>query len=377
MGQIDGGATSEGSAVQPRDAADGQPESGGDERDHAATQRDVASAQRDEAGAQRDAAADRRDEVGARRDQGGNQRDRAGDRRDAAADLRDDAAGQRDEAADERDQVADDRDQAGDRCTVPVGDRITADALNRSEVARRQAAGDRRRAWQDRRAGAKERSRSEQDRDTASADRGAGADERNLASLDRSTALADRAAGASERTGAEHERDAASADRRDSAQDRDYASLDGLTGVYSRTAGLVELQREIARTKRSGQPLVVAFLDVDHLKAVNDASGHAAGDQLLVEIANTVRTELRSYDLIIRYGGDEFICVIPGLDTAAATKRFSMVNAVLARASAHGSVTAGIAELQTGDTLKSVIARADAALYRERQQQPTPSGGTP
>jgi diguanylate cyclase (GGDEF)-like protein len=139
----------------------------------------------------------------------------------------------------------------------------------------------------------------------------------------------------------------------------------------------VELEREVARAIRSGQPLVVAFLDVDHLKAVNDASGHAAGDQMLVEIASTIRRELRPYDLVIRYGGDEFVCAIAGLDKAAATKRLSRVNAVLARASAHGSVTAGIAELQPDDTLEDIIARADAELYRERQQQPIPPGASP
>jgi diguanylate cyclase (GGDEF)-like protein len=122
---------------------------------------------------------------------------------------------------------------------------------------------------------------------------------------------------------------------------------------------------------------VVAFLDVDHLKAVNDASGHAAGDQMLLEIANTVRRELRPYDLVIRYGGDEFVCVIAGLDMAAATKRFSLVNEVLAQASTHGSVTAGIVELQADDSVESIIARADAELYRERQQRLTPPAVSP
>ena len=204
------------------------------------------------------------------------------------------------------------------------------------------------------------------DRGTSSADRGAGAGERTHAELDRDTSLADRGAGASERTEAELDRMTALADRGASARDREFASVDSLTGAYRRGAGCVELEREMARARRTEQPLVVAFVDVDHLKAVNDTRGHAAGDRMLVEVATTFRATLRSYDLIIRYGGDEFVCVISGLNTADATKRLALVNPALAAGAEHGSVTVGLAELRAGDSPDDLVARADAALYRER-----------
>ncbi len=203
----------------------------------------------------------------------------------------------------------------------------------------------------------------------ASRDRRAGASERNQAELDRNTALADREEGHTERTQAELDRNTALADRGASAKERESASVDDLTGVYLRGAGFVELEREVVRARRAGQPLVVAFVDVDHLKAINDSHGHAAGDRLLLRVANTLKANLRSYDPIIRYGGDEFVCVVSGLSVAAVTQRLSLVNAALANAPEHRSVTVGLAELRPDDSPEDLVARADAALYRERQRQ--------
>jgi diguanylate cyclase len=69
-------------------------------------------------------------------------------------------------------------------------------------------------------------------------------------------------------------------------QDRKVASVDGLTGAYLRGAGFAELEREMARAKRMQQPVVVAFVDVDRLKGTNDSRGHAAGDQMLIDVTN-------------------------------------------------------------------------------------------
>jgi diguanylate cyclase (GGDEF)-like protein len=231
-----------------------------------------------------------------------------------------------------------------------------------------QAGSDRDTAESDRDAGADERNWAERDRETASADRGAGALERTRSEADRATALADRGAGAGERADAGIDRTTAFADRGASAQDRAYSSLDDLTGAYLRDAGFQELDREIARVRRSQEPMIVVFADVDGLKAVNDCQGHAAGDQLLVEVATAFRATLRAHDLVIRYGGDEFVCAISGLTMAAATQRLTNVNAALLRASGGGSVTIGMAELQPADSAADLVARADAALYRERQR---------
>ena len=224
---------------------------------------------------------------------------------------------------------------------------IATGPLDHRSMARREAASDRRRASQDRRAAARERVQAESDRGTALADRGAGAIERTHAELDRDTAQSDRGA---------------------SARERADSSRDDLTGAYHRGAGFVELEREIARARRGEQPLVLAFIDVDGLKRVNDSFGHAAGDRLLVEVVVCIRAALRSYDLVIRYGGDEFICAISGLTSAAATERLALVNHALADAPEHGSVTVGMADLQPVDTIEALVARADAALYRQRQR---------
>jgi diguanylate cyclase (GGDEF)-like protein len=185
---------------------------------------------------------------------------------------------------------------------------------------------------------------------------------------DRTMAAWDRTEGVSDRAEAAGDRYFASADRGASAGDRAAASLDELTGAHRRGAGLMELEREMARARRTRQHLVLAFVDVDRLKAINDSRGHAAGDRVLCEVVATCRAKLRSYDLIIRFGGDEFLCAIPGVSMDEAAQRLAAVNTTLAEFPEHGSVTTGLADLQVDDSSEDLIARADAALYQQRQQ---------
>lgn len=294
----------------------------------------------------RDLAGEQRDHAGEQRDQEGQQRDQAGERRDLAGDQRDEHADERDRDAEQRDRAADQRDRAAEESERGAG--RTSDSLSRSALARRDGAADRRRASDDRRAGASERSQAELDRDTALADRGSGATERSHAGLDRNTALADRGA---------------------SAQERVDAAMDGLTGVYLRGAGFRRLEEEIARARAAKEPLVVAFVDVDSLKAINDARGHSAGDRMLRAVAQALRAELRPQDLIIRYGGDEFVCALTGVDLVGAERRLARANAVLAASSEQGSVTVGLAQLQPEESCADLVARADAELYRTRQRR--------
>ena len=124
------------------------------------------------------------------------------------------------------------------------------------------------------------------------------------------------------------------------------------------------------RASRTAQPLVIAFIDIDGLKSVNDGpGGHAAGDRLITEVAATLVAGLRPYDLVIRYGGDEFLCVLPGLTAADATRRFDLIRTSLAAATEGGSVSVGIATLAEHDLLDALVARADAALYQGREQR--------
>jgi diguanylate cyclase (GGDEF)-like protein len=192
------------------------------------------------------------------------------------------------------------------------------------------------------------------------------------AAADRARAEHDRQGSAEDRLDAHHNRDEASMDRATSARERQRYLIDGLTGARRRDAGLLELEREIIRAKRTQRTFVLAFIDVDALKATNDVHGHAAGDLLLAQVASTIRRHLRAYDLIVRYGGDEFLCGLLDLTIDDAATRFARVNTVLAD-EYQASVTAGLAELNVDDQLQDVIDRADAALYDERQRRTTPA----
>ncbi|WP_279388124.1 GGDEF domain-containing protein [Chromatocurvus halotolerans] len=143
--------------------------------------------------------------------------------------------------------------------------------------------------------------------------------------------------------------------------------MDPLTGVLLRRAGFAALSRDIARARRTNIPLVVCFIDVDHLKTVNDGQGHAAGDQMLLNVASTLRSRLRASDLIFRYGGDEFVCIFPDSDSSFGELRLAQVNEELARCPSPASVTAGFAELRPEDSSEDLVARADSELYRKRK----------
>jgi diguanylate cyclase (GGDEF)-like protein len=110
----------------------------------------------------------------------------------------------------------------------------------------------------------------------------------------------------------------------------------------------------------------VTFVDVDGLKQINDSKGHLAGDSLLVAVADSLRGCLRSYDLIMRFGGDEFVCALPNVDVEAVRRRFLHVSAALATGSAQASISVGFADLASEDSAEDVIRRADADLLANR-----------
>jgi diguanylate cyclase (GGDEF)-like protein len=115
---------------------------------------------------------------------------------------------------------------------------------------------------------------------------------------------------------------------------------------------------------------VVAFFDVDHLKVINDSRGHVAGDRMLQQVVDAIRGAVRSFDLVIRYGGDEFVCAFLGVTVAEVRKRVVSINASLSSASEPGSVTVGLAELEPTDSRDALIERADVDLYRARGAAP-------
>jgi diguanylate cyclase (GGDEF)-like protein len=268
----------------------------------------------------------------------------AADRTSATADVvavgRDDAAADREIVSEARDRAATARDRAAEErefCEGPGGPEYAAAILLAAEVRAQAAA----------------------DRDLAAADRA-------RATLDRQEAEADRARAAGDREHAAMDRDHAAMDRRDARVELTHAHTDDLTGAYRRGAGELALERELSRARRFSDRLVLAYVDLDGLKETNDRDGHAAGDARLRDVVNIMRSKLRSYEPIVRFGGDEFVCSMVGVDLQTARIRFEEMNLVLRDRDHPGSLSVGFAELQADDTLAEVIQRADVALAGAR-----------
>jgi diguanylate cyclase (GGDEF)-like protein len=154
------------------------------------------------------------------------------------------------------------------------------------------------------------------------------------------------------------------------------AALDPLTGVYNRRFGLGRLREEFSRAVRANTPVGVLMFDIDHFKSVNDTYGHQVGDRLLMSVAGVVGSILREGDILIRYGGEEFLAVLP----AAASEDIQAVGERVRRAVEESSVIDGSQTVsvtvsiggaaypnQNVESDVALVELADRALYAAKQ----------
>ncbi len=153
------------------------------------------------------------------------------------------------------------------------------------------------------------------------------------------------------------------------------ATHDFLTGLLNRSEILAALQREFSRSGREGKSATVILADIDHFKRVNDSLGHAAGDEVLKEVARRMKSDLRPYDVVGRYGGEEFLIILPGCDLPNGVRRAEQIRNQIANEPVHtpsgpvsATVSMGVTVTAFGPDLTSgdILQQADVALYRAK-----------
>jgi diguanylate cyclase (GGDEF)-like protein len=160
---------------------------------------------------------------------------------------------------------------------------------------------------------------------------------------------------------------------REQRRSRDAAlrlsAVDALTGLYNRSFFFIALEREIARSERSGRGFCLIMLDLDELKAVNDRHGHHAGDAVLRAVAETVKSGIRKIDVAARYGGDEFVALLPETDPTGGWVLAEKIRLGVAEQGVPGvemrtTVSVGVVSYPTdGRTPDALMLSADRAMY--------------
>jgi diguanylate cyclase (GGDEF)-like protein len=153
------------------------------------------------------------------------------------------------------------------------------------------------------------------------------------------------------------------------------ATHDFLTGLLNRSEILAALQREFSRSGREGKSATVILADIDHFKRVNDSLGHAAGDEVLKEVARRMKSDLRPYDVVGRYGGEEFLIILPGCDLLNGVRRAEQIRNQIANEPVHtpsgpvsATVSLGVTVTAFGPDLTGadILQQADVSLYKAK-----------
>jgi diguanylate cyclase (GGDEF)-like protein len=152
------------------------------------------------------------------------------------------------------------------------------------------------------------------------------------------------------------------------------AITDSLTRIMNRRGITVALLDSMAQSERYHTPLTVAMADIDHFKRINDTHGHEAGDKVLVEIANALSEELRMPDKVGRYGGEEFLILLPHTTLVQGRKIADRIRATLSRLrialdgeKVSLTLSFGLVQFRDGEDLEQMLSRVDRALYEAKQ----------
>lgn len=149
------------------------------------------------------------------------------------------------------------------------------------------------------------------------------------------------------------------------------ASHDALTGLYNRAEWFDLAEEALAHSERADVPCTLLFIDIDKFKVLNDREGHAAGDQMLKRISVILRDTDRKGELIGRFGGDEFVLLMPGIDAQGAAERAREIRSAFDRTPdlpVQITASVGIAEWEPGDDLDALVHRADEAMFMVKAQ---------
>ncbi len=153
--------------------------------------------------------------------------------------------------------------------------------------------------------------------------------------------------------------------------------IDPLTGIFNRRYMEQVIPKEISRADRLDSPVTFMLIDLDHFKRINDQFGHQAGDKLLLEVAQLLQRTFRTCDIVLRYGGDEFLVILPDTTEEAAQNAVERLLQQMTRWSgdAHPdiklSLSCGTAQYRPGDNFNAILRRADESMYAQKARHQT------